>query len=185
MKMSLLAAATALMLIGTAGTASAKHGNGGGHKGEAQSKGHSDGRNHSDGRSDGRNHSNGHSVARNHVYRDCDGIVRGHHDNRNKKGKDCDGIHNRFDDRDVLVHNARRSFEGPRYIAPRDYRYVRYDSGARLPQGYYGSVYYVDYQPYGLAPPPQGYRWNRVGNDVYLVSIRDGLIAQAVYSLFR
>jgi len=175
MKMSLLAAATALMLLGTAGTASAKHGNGGGHKGEAQSKGHSDDRNRFD----------GHSVARNHVYRDCDGIARAHHDNRNKKGKDCDVSHNRFDDRDVLVHNARRSFDGPRYVTPRDYRYVRYASGARLPQGYYGSVYYVDYQPYGLAPPPQGYRWNRVGNDVYLVSIRDGLISQAVYSLFR
>jgi Ni/Co efflux regulator RcnB len=180
MKMSLLAAATALMLLGTAGTALAKHGNGGGHKGEAQSKGHSDARDH-----DYRGGQARHSDARNHVYRDCDGIARAHHDNRNKKGKDCDGIHNRFDDRDVLVHNSRRSFEGPRYIAPRDYRYVRYDSGARLPQGYYGSVYYVDYQPYGLAPPPQGYRWNRVGNDVYLVSIRDGLIAQAVYSLFR
>ena len=39
--------------------------------------------------------------------------------------------------------------------------------------------------PKVAAPPPQGYRWNRVGNDVYMVSIRDGLIAQAVYSLFR
>ena len=165
MKMSLLAAATALMLLGTAGAASAKNGNGGGHKGEAHAMGQSD--------------------ARNHVYADCDGIARAHHDNRNKKGKDCDGNHNRFEDRDLRVHNARRSFEGPRYVAPRDYRYVRYDSGARLPQGYYGSGYYVDYQPYGLAPPPQGYRWNRVGNDVYLVSTRDGLIAQAVYSLFR
>ena len=170
MKMSLLAAATALMLLGTAGAASAKNGNDGGHKGKSHDKGHTDARDHD---------------ARNHVYRDCDGIARAHHDNRDKKGKDCDRSHNRFEDRDVRVHNARRSFAGPRYIAPRDYRYVRYNSGARLPQGYYGSNYYVDYQPYGLAPPPQGYRWNRVGNDVYLVSIRDGLIAQAVYSLFR
>jgi len=172
MKMSLLAAATALMLLGTAGAALAKdghgngNGNGKGHKGEAHAMGHAD--------------------ARDHVYRDCDGIARSHHDNRNKKG-DCDrSSHNRFDDdRTVRVHNARRSFDGPRYIAPRDYRYVRYNSGGRLPQGYYGSGYYVDYQPYGLAPPPQGYRWNRVGNDVYLVSVRDGLIAEAVYSLFR
>jgi Ni/Co efflux regulator RcnB len=164
MKMSLLAAATALMLLGTAGSASAKEKDGH-QKGGAQSKGHSD--------------------ARDHVYVDCDGIARSHHDNRNKKGKDCDGNHNRFEDRDGRANNARRSFDGPRYVAPRDYRYVRYNSGARLPQGYYGSGYYVDYQPYGLAPPPQGYRWNRVGNDVYLVSTRDGLIAQAVYSLFR
>jgi Ni/Co efflux regulator RcnB len=167
MKMSLLAAATALMLLGTAGAASAKDGKGkGGHnKVESQAQGHSN--------------------ARDHVYVDCDGVSRAHHDNRNKKGKDCDTSHNRFDDRNVRVHDARRSFEGPRYVAPRDYRYSRYESGARLPQGYYGSGYYVDYQPYGLAPPPQGYRWNRVGNDVYLVSVRDGLIAEAVYSLFR
>src|SRR5213078_3466801 len=107
MKMSLLAAATALMLLGTTGAASAKNGhgngNGNGHKDEAHAMGHAD--------------------ARDHVYRDCDGIVRGHHDNRNKKGKDCDVGHNRFDDdRTVRVHTARRSFEGPRYIAPRDYR---------------------------------------------------------------
>jgi Ni/Co efflux regulator RcnB len=168
--MSLLAAATALMLLGTAGVASAKDPHRGGHKDEAHAKGHADA---------------GHADARDHVYRDCDGVARAHHDNRDKNGKDCDRSHNRFDDRTVRVHDARRSFAGPRYIAPRDYRYVRYNSGARLPQGYYGSGYYVDYQPYGLAPPPQGYRWNRVGNDVYLVSIRDGLIAEAVYSLFR
>jgi Ni/Co efflux regulator RcnB len=165
MKMTLLAVATALMLLGTAGAASAKEGKGDSHKGEA--------------------HANAGSDASKHLYRDCDGMLRAHHDNRNKKGKDCDGGHNRFDDRQVRVHDARRSFDGPRYVAPRDYRYVRYNSGARLPQGYYGNDYYVDYQPYGLAPPPQGYRWNRVGNDVYLVSIRDGLIAEAVYSLFR
>ena len=169
MKKSLLAAATALLLVGSIGAASANNGGDKGHKG---------------GRDNG-GQNKGHSDARNHVYRDCDGVARDHHDNRNKKGKDCDDRHNRFDDRDVLVHNARRTFEGPRYIAPRDYRYVRYNSGASLPQGYYGDSYYVDYQPYDLAPPPQGYRWNRVGNDVYLVSIRDGLIAQAVYSLFR
>src|SRR4249919_1103883 len=164
MNKSLLAAATALMLLGAAGAASAKNGNGG----------------HKDGP-----HAKGYSDASNHVYRDCDGKVRDHHDNRNKKGEDCDGDHNRFDYRDGRAHTARRSFEGPRYVGPRDYRYVRYNSGARLPQGYYGTGYYVDYQPYGLAPPPQGYRWNRVGNDVYMVSVRDGLIAEAVYSLFH
>ena len=129
MKMSLLAAATALMLLGTAGVASAKNGNNGGHK---DNGGHKE-----------QGHGNGHSVARNHVYRDCDGVARAHHDNRNKNGKDCGGVHNRFDDdRIVRAHDARRSFAGPRYVAPRDYRYVRYTSGGRLPQGYYGSPYY-------------------------------------------
>ena len=70
-------------------------------------------------------------------------------------------------------------------MAPRDYRHARYSYGSRLPRGYWGSSYYIDYRPYGLAPPPRGYRWNRVGNDVYLISVRDGLIAEAIYSLFR
>ena len=55
----------------------------------------------------------------------------------------------------------------------------------RLPVGYYGISYYVDYRPYGLSAPPRGYRWNRVGNDVYLVSTRNGLISDVIYSLFR
>jgi Ni/Co efflux regulator RcnB len=164
MKKSLLAAATALMLLGAAGTASADS-----HRGH---EGH---------------HDKGHSDERSRHDRDCDGIPNGrdHHDQRNAKDKDCDGIANRFDHHDGRGHDARRSFAAPRYIGPRDYRYARYDYGTRLPTGYWGRDYYVDYQPYGLAPPQEGYRWNRVGNDVYLVSLRDGLIAEAVYSVFR
>lgn len=179
MKKSLLAAATALLLVGTIGVASANNGGDKGHKG-----GHDNGGQNKGGHENKGGHDKGHSDARNHVYRDCDGVARAHHDNRNKKGN-CGDNHNRFDYRDGRVHNARRSFDGPRYVGPRDYRYVRYASGARLPQGYYGGGYYVDYQPYDLTPPPAGYRWNRVGNDVYMVSVRDGLIAEVVYSLFR
>src|SRR6476619_2047440 len=107
MNKSLLAVATALMLFGAAGAASAKSGNG-----------------HKDGP-----HAKGNSDARDHVYRDCDGIARAHHDNRDKKGN-CGGDHNRFDYRDGRAHTARRTFDGPRYVGPRDYRYVRYNSGA-------------------------------------------------------
>jgi Ni/Co efflux regulator RcnB len=151
MNKSLLAAATALLLVASTGSAMAK--------------------------------SHGHD----RHDRDCDGITDryDHHDKRNVHDRDCDGIANRFDHRDGRNHHARRSFAGPRYVAPRDYRYVRYSDGMRLPAGYWGSAYYVDYGPYGLAPPPSGYRWNRVGNDVYLVSVRDGLIAEAIYSLFH
>jgi len=170
MNKSLLAAATALLLLGSAGAASADPGNKDGHKGAQNSKGHA----------------KGHSDERSRHDRDCDGIPNGRdHDKRNLKDKDCDGIVNRFDHHDGRNHTARRSYAGTQYVAPRDYRYARYDSGARLPQGYWGSGYYVDYQPYGLAPPQEGYRWNRVGNDVYMVSGRDGLILEAVYSLFR
>jgi len=167
MTKSLLAAATALLLLGTAGAASANSRHDNGHKGASAGKGHADERSHHD--------------------RDCDGIVNGrdHQDKRNNKDKDCDGIANRFDHHDGRVHNARRSFAGPAYVQPRDYRYARYDYNSRLPKGYWGSSYYVDYQPYGLTPPPPGYRWNRVGNDVYMVSVRDGLILEAVYSMFH
>jgi Ni/Co efflux regulator RcnB len=147
MNKSLIAAATALLLLGTAGAASANSRHDNGHKGTSAGKGHAD--------------------------------ERSHHD------RDCDGIANRFDHHDGRTHDARRSFAAPRYVQPRDYRYARYDYNTRLPKGYWGDSYYVDYQSYGLSSPPAGYRWNRVGNDVYLVSVRDGLIAQAVYSLFR
>jgi Ni/Co efflux regulator RcnB len=119
--------------------------------------------------------------------RDCDGIADRYdrNDARSVNDRDCDGINNRFDRHDGRHHNARHSFAASRYHAPAGYRYARYSYGTRLPRNYWGNSYYVDYQPYGLSAPPMGYRWNRVGNDVYLVSTRDGLIAQAVYSLFR
>lgn len=81
-------------------------------------------------------------------------------------------------------HMARHRYHGGRYMQPRSYRYSRYDIGSRLPANYYGSSYYVDYRPYGLSSPPRGYRWNRVGNDVYLVSTYNGLIRDVIYSLF-
>ena len=119
--------------------------------------------------------------------RDHDGVPnsRDRYDNRGGRDRDCDGIVNRFDRHDGRHHYARRSYAGPRYYEPRGYRYTRWTYGSRLPRGYWGDSYYIDYRPYGLAPPPRGYRWNRVGNDVYLVSVRDGLIAEAIYSLFR
>jgi Ni/Co efflux regulator RcnB len=168
MNKPLIALATAALLFGSAGSASAQVRYDRDHDGVPNSRDRHDDRARND--------------------RDCDGVANRYdqHDRRNVRDRDCDGIHNRFDRHDGRrVHNARRSYSGPRYIAPRDYRYSRYAYGARLPRGYWGNAYYIDYAPYGLAPPPRGYRWNRVGNDVYLVSVRDGLIAEAIYSLFR
>ena len=129
----------------------------------------------------------GRRASRNARDRDCDGIPNryDHRDGRNARDRDCDGIVNRFDRHDGRYNTARRSFAGPRYMAPSGYSYSRYSYGSRLPRSYWGNSYYVDYQPYGLAPPPSGYRWNRVGNDVYLINTRDGLIAEVIYSLFR
>jgi Ni/Co efflux regulator RcnB len=140
-----------------------------------------------DGRNGSRYDNRSARAGRNSHDRDCDGISDRYdrHDQRSVNDRDCDGIDNRFDRNDGRHHDARRSFVGSRYVAPRGYSYTRYAYGSRLPTGYWGNNYYVDYQPYGLAQPPSGYRWNRVGNDVYMVSTRNGLIAEAVYSLFR
>jgi Ni/Co efflux regulator RcnB len=83
------------------------------------------------------------------------------------------------------VYTAINPFDAPAYIAPIGYRYNRYSVGSMLPRGYYGDPYYIDYQPYSLPPPPYGYRWTRVGNDVYLVQTSNGVIADIVYSLFH
>ena len=82
----------------------------------------------------------------------------------------------------VTVH----PYSGPVYVAPTGYHYTRYVAGTNLPSGYYGDPYYInDYQTYYLPPPPDGYRWTRVGNDVYLVETTDGKIRDAVYDLFH
>ena len=57
--------------------------------------------------------------------------------------------------------------------------------GYYLPSSYYyNSGYYVDYGYYRLPPPPRGYRWIRVDNDVLLVAISSGLIRDILYGLF-
>jgi Ni/Co efflux regulator RcnB len=138
---------------------------------------------HYDGRRDGRYGRDGRRAGRD---RDCDGIPsRYDRYERNVRDRDCDGVHNRFDRRDGRRHTARMRYDAGRYMAPRGYRYSQWNVGSRLPMGYYGSPYYVDYNRYGLNAPISGYRWNRVGNDVYLVDPRSGLIAEVVYSLFR
>jgi Ni/Co efflux regulator RcnB len=119
--------------------------------------------------------------------RDCDGISDRYdrNDSRSVNDRDCDGISNRFDRRDGRHHNARRSYAVSSYHAPSGYRYARYQYGSRLPRNYWGNNYYIDYRPYGLAPPPSGYQWNRVGNDAYMISMQNGMVAEAIYSLFR
>lgn len=142
-----------------------------------------------------RKHARGRAVA----DKDCDGIPDrfDNHEPINAHDRDCDGITNRYDHHDnprYAVTTRYRSsslypvttrYYAPAYVAPVGYTYSRYAVGSYLPMGYYGAAYYVDYRPYGLSPPPYGYTWVRVGNDVYLVSTRDGLVAEVVYNLFR
>jgi Ni/Co efflux regulator RcnB len=119
--------------------------------------------------------------------RDCDGVPDRYdqYDPANVRDRDCDGVPNGYDLADDRGYYSTRIYSAPRYVAPVAYAYNRWDVGTRLPYGYYGSRYYIDYRPYGLAPPPYGYRWNRVGSDAYLVSMANGLIAEVAYNLFR
>ena len=178
MNKTVLALATALVIAGgAANTASAKnHGNNGNNNG-----GHGD--------------ANKHQVVK---VKKANGVRSADHWDRSVvHDSDHDGIANHYDNVDNRWNKTRfrydRShvywavtpFSGPRYMAPVGYRYSRYSVGAMLPRTYYGDPYYVDYQTYYLPPPPSGYRWNRVGNDVYLVQTSDGLISEIVYSLFH
>lgn len=62
-----------------------------------------------------------------------------------------------------------------------------YAVGARLPRDYYinRNYYLNDYGRYDLRVPPPGYRWVRVGDDVYLAQTRTGLIAEVIADLLR
>jgi len=202
MNKTVLALATALVLTGgLANPAFAKHGNGDGHgngnshgdgngNGQGNGHGHGNGNGHADHGYAGEPYS-GHKYKKNGVRSDT------HWDRSVVHDSDHDGIANHYDNVDNRwdktrfrydqrsVYWAVRPYSGPRYVEPSGYRYNRWVAGASLPPGYYGDSYYVDYRPYNLPPPPYGYRWNRVGNDVYLVQTNNGLISEVVYSLFH
>ena len=132
---------------------------------------------------------NGYDSRTGYNDRDRDGVPNRSDGYDNRSGyRYRDGVPNRSDRNDGRNDNrrhfARHRYQAGRYYGPRHYRYVRYNVGSRLPMGYYGNTYYIDYRPYGLASPPRGYRWNRVGNDAYLVSVTNGLVRDVMYSLF-
>lgn len=58
----------------------------------------------------------------------------------------------------------------------------RWNRGERIPVAYLEPRYYVDdYRAYGLAAPPDGYRWVRPMDDRYLlVQVATGLILDAL-----
>jgi Ni/Co efflux regulator RcnB len=72
-----------------------------------------------------------------------------------------------------------------RYVRPAGYREYRWYQGAHLPRAYYAPRYVVrDYSAYRLRPPPRGYHWVRVDNDVVLAAITTGLVMQVVNGIF-
>jgi Ni/Co efflux regulator RcnB len=76
-------------------------------------------------------------------------------------------------------------FRAPgQYYRPHGYQVRRWQGGDRLPYAYRGRQYYVDYHQYNLNPPPYGYRWVRVDNDVVLAAITTGVILSVVQGLY-
>jgi Ni/Co efflux regulator RcnB len=126
--------------------------------------------NHRDYRRDGDNR---YGDGRKHYRQDQRHAYR--HDNRHWNHGGYRPHHGRHDHR----------YRAPAYYArPHGYRPHRWASGHYLPRHYYGPSYYVDYHNYRLAPPPYGHHWVRVDNDVLLVALATGLIADTVYGLF-
>ena len=110
---------------------------------------------------------------------------------------DSHGYYHEKDDSNLFHDNGRYVYRIHYYDNDRDV--VRYDDddyyqsdrqlrlavGAYLPPEYYGDAFYVDYEPYGLSPTAYGYRWNRVGDDAYLIATDTGLIISVRYDAFR
>ena len=87
--------------------------------------------------------------------------------------------------RDRHLYSPYRYQSTTRYPEPPGHRSGSWwGVGNRLPAVYYGPNYVVDHHRYRLPEPPQGFRWVRVENDVYMVNSASGQIRDALYQLF-
>jgi len=87
---------------------------------------------------------------------------------------------------DQWERRAERRYSAGRYNPPRGWQARHWRRGETLPPAYRGRGYVVnDWQRYRLAPPPRGYQYTRVGNDVILTAIATGVIASIVTDLFN
>lgn len=93
---------------------------------------------------------------------------------------------NRYERRENRYERrAERRYNAGRYHAPRGYQARSWHRGDRLPSSYRSNGYRVDYRTYRLAPPPRGYAYHRVGNDVVLTAIASGVIASVLVGMFN
>lgn len=86
-------------------------------------------------------------------------------------------------DRDI--RKAERRYKAGAYKRPAGYRQHAWRKGERLPASYRATRYQVDYRTYRLPPPPRGYYYTRVDNDVVLTAAASGLIASVITGLFQ
>ena len=103
---------------------------------------------------------------------------------------DHDRQGDRYDHRDDrrdyrYERRADRRYDGGRYHQPYGYQQRQWRRGERLPSQYRGNAYAVDYRYYRLPPPPRGYQYSRVDNDVVLTAIATGVIASVLIGMFQ
>lgn len=112
-------------------------------------------------------------------------------DNRDRHERRSDHRDDRHDRRDWDRHDGFRHYDGRRfdrgrYVRPSGYHYRSWRYGEYLPRAYYGHRYIVNnYYAYRLRPPPRGYHWVRVDNDVVLAAIASGVVVSAVFGIFN
>lgn len=113
---------------------------------------------------------------------------RDRHDHRDWSDR-RDGWRNDWRHRDWRQH-WHHGWSGQRYRAVERYYYPRgfghrvWRIGLTLPSAFFITRYYVDYRDYGLAPPPWGCDWLRVGGDLLLVERRSGYVIDVLYNFF-
>ena len=121
--------------------------------------------------------------------RDRDRYERSH-DRRHGNRHDNRHDDRRYDRRDWdryygFRHHDGRRYQYGRYVRPSGYHYRSWRYGDHLPRGYYSRRYIVnDYHVYHLRPPPRGYHYVRVDNDVVLAAIASGIVVSAIYGIF-
>ena len=87
-------------------------------------------------------------------------------------------------DRDV--RKAERKYRAAAYHRPPGYHYRHWNRGDRLPPAYRADRYRIsNYNYYRLPPPPRGYYYTRVDNDVVLTAAATGIIASVIVGMFQ
>jgi Ni/Co efflux regulator RcnB len=103
-----------------------------------------------------------------------------HHDRHDDRHRNDRDRHDRYYD-----HRYDGRYKVVRYSMPHGYRHYAWYRGARLPAAYYAPRYVVhNYGSYRLRPPPRGYHWVRVDNDVVLAAITTGVVMQVINGIF-
>jgi Ni/Co efflux regulator RcnB len=79
---------------------------------------------------------------------------------------------------------ATRHFQIAPYAYPHGWYARTWSYGNYLPLGWYTADYYLDWNDYGLPPPPIGCEWVRVGPDALLVDIWTGEVLSVESGIF-